>query len=181
MFPSPLKGEGRARPPQTVMGAGIAAGPHCPFASGSAEAGLSQWAVSRRGNQDRSWPRFLRSPSEAEASSGFPEGSPSGPKPWRFAARRIRNLRSSSRPWRFQVPKHPNPRPAGSSAEALVPPDMAMSRSPGSMPVRSSRAEARSCPTPPEPKLLLSRWQRAGPKTPLSAGLVLDPKIRCPA
>jgi hypothetical protein len=51
------------------MGPGIAAGPHCPFASGSAEAGLSQWAVSRAGNQDRSWSRVLR--------------SPSGPKPLR--------------------------------------------------------------------------------------------------
>ena len=47
--------------------------------------------------------------------------------------------------------------------------------------VRSSRAETRSCPTPPEPKLLLSRWQRARPRTSLSAGLVLDREIRCPA
>ena len=49
-----------------------------------------------------------------------------------------------------------------------------MSRSSGSRLVRSSRAETRSCPTPPEPKFLLSRWQCACPKAPLSAGLVLD-------
>jgi hypothetical protein len=92
--------------------------------------GRFRGAVTRTG----SWPRILRSPSKAEAFSGFPAGSPSGPKPWRFAARRIRNSRSSSLPWRFRRPKPLHPRPAGSSAEALVPPDMAMSRSPGSMP-----------------------------------------------
>ena len=56
-----------------------------------------------------------------------------------------------------------------------------MRRNAGSCLVRSSRAATRSCPTPPKPKLLLSRWQRACPKASLSAGLVLDPKIRCPA
>ena len=43
-------------------------------------------------------------------------------------------MRSASLPWRAQEPKLPNSRPAGSSAEASVPPDMVMSRSPGSMP-----------------------------------------------
>src|SRR5262245_42719627 len=50
------------------MGAGIAAGPHCPFVSGSAEAGLSRWAVSRRGNQAETWPRIRRSPSGPKPS-----------------------------------------------------------------------------------------------------------------
>jgi hypothetical protein len=36
----------------------------------------------------------------------------------------------------------------------------AMDRSPGSAGFRSSRAEARSCPANPEPKLLLRRWRR---------------------
>ena len=57
--------------------------------------------------------RFLRSPSAAEAASGFPAGSPTGPKPWRFAARRIRNRvplppsRSSGRSLRFRIRRDP--------------------------------------------------------------------------
>ena len=43
-------------------------------------------------------------------------------------------MRPSSLPWRLQRPKPLSSRPAGSSAEASVPPDMVMSRSPGSMP-----------------------------------------------
>ena len=54
-------------------------------------------AVSRGGNQDKSRPRFLRGPKGAEAQSSFPAGSPSGPKPWRFAAWQIRNRSPSSR------------------------------------------------------------------------------------
>src|SRR5262245_16643608 len=58
--PSP---EHKMETSQTVMGAGIAAGPHCHFVSGSAETGRSRWAVSRRGNQSEPWPHILRSPS----------------------------------------------------------------------------------------------------------------------
>lgn len=80
------------------MGAGIAAGPHCPFAVGyqAWEARQSARAVSKpglsRGLGQGSW-----SPSAAEATSGFPGGSPSGPKPWRFAAWRIESSRFRSR------------------------------------------------------------------------------------
>jgi hypothetical protein len=105
--------------------------------------------------------RRLRGPSEAEAPSGFPAGSPSGPKPWRFAAWRIRNRSSFSPPWRSLRPKPPVPRPAGFEAEASLPPDKSMDLRPGSLPLRSSRAETRSCPTKPEPKLPFRRWQRA--------------------
>ena len=120
--------------PQTVMGAGIAAGPHCPFASGSAEAGLSQWAFSRAVTRTGSWPHVSGVRPRPKPRQVSPLAPRAGPKPWRFAARRIRNSRPSSLPWRRHGPKSVRPRPAGSSAEALVPPDMVMSRSPGSMP-----------------------------------------------
>jgi hypothetical protein len=45
-----------------------------------------------------------------------------GPKPWRFAAWRIWNLRSASRLRGSGKPKPSVPQPAGSSAEASVPP-----------------------------------------------------------
>ena len=95
--------------------------------------GLSQRAFSRGGNRDRSRPRILR--------------SPSGPKPFRFPRWLPAQGRSPGGsplggselaflfpPWRSHEPKHLKARPAGSSAEASVPPDMVMSRSPGSMP-----------------------------------------------
>ena len=70
----------------------------------------------------------------AEALQVSPLAPRTGPKPWRFAARRIWNLRPASLPWLCHGPKPATSRPAGSSAEALVPPDMVMSRSPGAMP-----------------------------------------------
>lgn len=117
------------------MGPGIAAGPHCPFASGSAEAGLSQWAVSRDGNQNRvlvSLPpgsilgrSLVRFPRGLPAQGRSPGGSPLGG----FGTRVPLPC----------LPRHQGPKPvislrAGSSAEALVPPGMVISRSPGAMP-----------------------------------------------
>jgi hypothetical protein len=52
---------------------------------------------------------------------GFPAGSPTGPKPWRFAARQIWNLRPASCPGGSSA-EASVPRPAGSLAEASVPP-----------------------------------------------------------
>lgn len=82
------------------MGAGVAASPHCPFAStlawearASCQGRFRETIGQNRGFRHRS----LRGPSEACAPSGFPAGSPSGPKPWRFAARQIRNSRPCSR------------------------------------------------------------------------------------
>ncbi len=78
--------------------------------------------------------------------AGFPRGSPSRPKPWRFAAWRIWNSRSASclpaTAAEAFVPEWQNPWP-----KPLVPPDEAMSEAPGSRRFRSSRDKARSCPT----------------------------------
>jgi hypothetical protein len=71
------------------MGADVAASPHCPVRldtkpgrrgspPGGFEAGVEPGARTT----------ILRGPSGARAPSGFPAGSPSGPKPWRFAAGR---------------------------------------------------------------------------------------------
>jgi hypothetical protein len=56
-----------------------------------------------------------------------------------------------------------------------------MSRSPGFPPFRSSRAEARSCPKDPQAEACFSAGGSARTEVPLSAGLVLNPKVRCPA
>ena len=156
------------------MGAGVAASPHCPCALDPCLGGedFSRREFSSCVSRTKARARFLRSPrNHAEARSKVsplaprqgrsPDGSPLGgfgtcvPLPC---------------PGALMGPKPLKARPAGSSAEALVPPDMVMSRSPGPCLVRSSRAETRSCPTHPEPKSLLSRWQRACPKTPLLPG-----------
>jgi len=70
------------------MGAGVAASPHCPFAGDTkpGRRGSPLWAVSRCGPEPGARAPILRVPSGACAPSGFPAGSPSGPKPWRFAA-----------------------------------------------------------------------------------------------
>lgn len=149
--------------PHKIMGADIAAGPHCPFASDPAgKARHSRRAVSRNENLDRS-PGSATSggPSATEAASGLPRGLPV-----RAEALAVRRLANSEPkflfpPWRFLRPKPPVPRPAGFEAEASLPPDKSMDLRPGSLPLRSSRAETRSCPTCPEPKLLPRRWQRA--------------------
>ena len=114
-------------------------------------------AAPRTGGSKR---RFLRGPSEAEASSGFPAGSPTGPKPWRFAARRIWNLRPASRLGGSSA-EASVPRPAGSSAEASVPPGgpwtevlgPPVSQLPGRNPVLPGGSKGRS------PRF--HRWRRA--------------------
>ena len=128
----------------------------------------------------------LRGPSGACAPSGFPAGSPSGPKPWRFAARQIRNRGSGSRRLRSRS-RSSVPPPAGlPSAEASGLPDSPWTRV-LRLPLRSSRAEARSCPTRPGPKPCPRRWQRAdlrpafcrtgaGPKS--VPVLIANPKVR---
>jgi len=176
------------------MGAGIAAGPHCPFALDPAEA-VSPATGGFEGRRPRPKPRkakpgsrVLRGPSEAEASSGFPAGSPSGPKPWRFAVGEVEAEASipalagtSGRSLRVRVRQDPGPKPrfrlASPWTEVL-----------GHCRVRSSRAEARSCPTLSRPKPLSDRWQRAdrspafcragpGPEGPVS-GLTVPPVRR---
>ena len=87
---------------------------------------------------------------------GFPAGSPSGPKPWRFAARQIRNRGSVARRLRNRS-RSSVPPPAGSPlAEASglpwqsmdLRPGTAASQLPGRNPVLpdDSRAEAPSSP-----------------------------------
>jgi hypothetical protein len=142
-----------------MRGAGIAAGPHCPRAGSlPGRRGVPRWAVSSRrrlepGVRGAAFSGVRRRPKPLR---GFPAGSPSGPKPWRFAARRIGNLRSRSHP--FGIPAEAGiPERAGSSAEASVPPG-------------GPWAEA-----------LGSAGCGALAEAPLSAGQVLDPKARCPA
>ena len=88
---------------------------------------------------------FFRSPSGAEAPSGFPADSPSGPKPWRFVARQLRNrgsgacLRRAVAEARFRLRQVSFGR---SLSPARQPIDLRLRPA-----FRSSRAEARSCPT----------------------------------
>jgi hypothetical protein len=159
-----VAGRGPARKrqcPETVMGAGIAAGPHCPGAGSlPGRRGVQRWAVSSRRRRNRGFPRrFLRGPLAGRSRlRGFPAGSPTGPKPWRFAARRPG---FASRPHLFGIPAEAGvPEKTGASAEASVPPGgpsaealgpagfAAPGPKPG--PARSFGAEA-----PP------SRWRRA--------------------
>lgn len=81
------------------MGAGVAAGPHCPVAGGHQawEARQSAWGGFETGPGRGPKRRFPGSFARRRPRSGFPAGSPSGPKPWRFAAWRIWNSRSASR------------------------------------------------------------------------------------
>ena len=94
--------------PHKIMGAGVAASPHCPFAGDTkpGRRGSPRWAVSRCGPEPGARAPILRGPSGACAPSGFPAGSPSGPKPWRFAAWQIRNRGSGSCCPADPPPKH---------------------------------------------------------------------------
>jgi len=53
------------------------------------------------GHQDRSWPRVSGVRPRPKPHQGSPLAPRTGPKPWRFAAWRIRNLRPFSRPSAF--------------------------------------------------------------------------------
>jgi hypothetical protein len=162
------------------MGADVAAGPHCPLAgTWPGRRGVPRGAVSsgRRLNRG-SWRRFLRGPWAAEAAFRFPRWLPDRAEALAVRRRRIWNSRPASR--------HPGPsaeasvpKMAGSSAEASVPPGVHGPKS-WVRRFRSSRAETRSCPT--------VRSRSPGPagggartEVPLSAGQVLNPKVRCPA
>ena len=139
------------------MGAGVAASPHCPVAAGyqaweaRQSAGLFRGRVGAGGS-------FTVSGVLAKLALrfGFPAGSPSGPKPWRFAARQIRNRGSGPRRLRSRS-RSSVPPPAGLPlAEALGLPWQSMDLHPGSaasqLPGRNpvlpddSRAEAPSSP-----------------------------------
>ena len=174
-----------------VMGAGVAASPHCPFAGDTrpGRRGSPRWAVSRFEPEPGARAPILRSPSGACAPSGFPAGSPSGPKPWRFAA------------WQFRNRGPGSCHPADASAEALVPRSgrialaeasgpawQSMDLHPGSCRFRSSRAETRSCPTGSGPKPFsaggsaptASRFlpgRNPGPKSVVPSVLVRYPKV----
>ena len=117
-----------------------------------------RFGLFRGAGQNRGFGFVLRSPSSACASSGFPAGSPSRPKPWRFAARQIRNR--SSDPRHLVVGRSLGRKRQGPWPKPGFCLDSPWTCVPG-LPFRSSRAEARSCPTVAEPKLAFHRWQRA--------------------
>jgi hypothetical protein len=102
--------------------------------------------------------------------SGFPAGSPSGPKPWRFAARQIRNLNPGARhaipEAEASVPQRQDPRPKPRSAW------QSKGRNPGSA---ASQLPGRSpvLPVGSEPKSP-SAGGDALTEVPLSAGQVLN-------
>jgi len=169
------------------MGAGIAAGPHCPFAVDPAETvspatgGFEGRRPGRRPRRAKPRSRFLRGPSEAEAPSGFPAGSPSGPKPWRFAVGGFEAEASlpalagaSGRSLRVRVRQDPGPKPRFRLASpwAVRPWVIAGFAAPGPKPGPARPCRSRS-------------FSRAGgsarTEVPPSAGLVLNPKVRCPA
>jgi hypothetical protein len=169
------------------MGAGIAAGPHCPVALDPAEAVSPALGGSRGGDQGASpegpkpRSRVLRGPSTAEAASGFPAGSPTGPKPWRFAVGGFEAEASlpilagtaGRSPW-FRVGRDPEPKPwfRLASPWAVRPWVIAGFAAPEPKPGPARPCRSRS-------------FSRAGggarTEVPLSAGLVPNPKVRCPA
>lgn len=167
--------QSRARP--KIMGAGIAAGPHCPFALDPAETvspatggfeGRRPGPKSRRTKPRKAKPqrtkprsRFLRGPSAAEATFRFPRGLPDraealAVRRWRFRSRSFSSCLGG-----HLRPKPSVPRPAGSRPKPWFRLASPWAEALGHCRVRSSRAEARSCPTLSKPKLLSGRWQRA--------------------
>jgi hypothetical protein len=149
-----------AAAPKKIMGAGVAAGPHCPSTgTWPGRQGVPHRAVSsdgaRTGGSRR---RFLRGPFPAEAGAGFPAGSPTRAEALAVRRSAVRNSRPSS-PHRGSSAEASVPMMAGSSAEASVPPGVHGPKS-WVRRFRSSRAETRSCPTNPEPKPHPRRWRR---------------------
>jgi hypothetical protein len=165
------------------MGAGVAAGPHCPIAGGHQawEARQSAWD----GFGTLPGPGALAPvpgvPSRSAGSvRGVPAGSPSGPKPWRFAAWRIWNSRPASR-LPVTAAEALVPEPAGSLAEAAgsawqvhEPKLWALAgfAAPGTRP-GPARQSVR--PKPP-----FCRWRCVNPEIPLSAGQAFHPE-GCPS
>jgi hypothetical protein len=113
--------------------------------------------------------------------SGFPAGSPTGPKPWRFAVGGFEAEASlptlagtaGRSPW-FRVGRDPEPKPwfRLASPWAVRPWVIAGFAAPEPKPGPARPCRSRS-------------FSRAGggarTEVPLSAGLVLNPKVRCPA
>jgi hypothetical protein len=150
------------------MGAGIAAGPHCPVALDPAEAAspaLGGFEGRRPGRKPRrAKAKVPRPPGSIRGRSRFrfPRGLPVRAEALAVRLWRCRSRSFSSHPGGHRRPKPLVPRRAGSKAEAPVPPGKSMGREAlGHCRVRSSRAEARSCPTLSKPKLLSGRWRRA--------------------
>ena len=168
--------------PHKIMGADIAAGPHCPCTSDPAgKARHSRRAVSRNGT----WTEVPAPPPpgvrpQPKLLQAFPAGSPSGPKPWRFAAWRIRNRSSSSHPGgsfgrnlRFRVRRDSKPKllfRLTSPWTCVLGPCRFAAPGPKPGPARQIRSRS---------SFLAGGSART--EVPPSAGLVLDPKVRCPA
>lgn len=141
------------------MGAGIAAGPHCPCAGSlPGRRGVPRRAVSspRRLGTGGSQRRFLRSPSATEAAFRIPRGLPV-----RAEALAVRRSADQELASPFPPFRHPGrsqyPGTDGILGRSLGSAWQSMSRSPGSCPGGSALTEV-----------------------PLSAGQVLNPKVRCP-
>ena len=163
------------------MGAGVAAGPHCPFASNPA------WEARRSalGGFEKSAPepgaRLPFPPESLHGRSRFqvsPLAPRPGPKPWRFAAWRFGTCVPlptfavpESRSPRFRSRRDPRPKPRFRLAVPGPKSRAAISQLPGRNPVLPDRSG-------PKP---FSAGGSALTEVPLSAGLVLDPKVRCPA
>jgi len=155
------------------MGAGIAAGPHCPGAKSlPGRRGVPRWAFSSPRRRNRGFPRrFLRSPSFGR--SRFPV-SPPAPRQGRSpGGSPLGRPELASRSHLFGILAEAKiPEKTGSSAEASVPPDGPWAEALGPAGFRSSRAEARSCPairsrsssSPVAAREPKSRFRRAGPE-----------------
>lgn len=103
---------------------------------------------------------------------GFPAGSPSGPKPWRFAAWRSESRSPLFPPFRRRTEARPWSRrdPCGRSRKFRL---TGHGLAPLSCRVRSSRAETRSCPTMPRSRSSrLSPVAAPCPKTGLPPGRI---------
>jgi hypothetical protein len=174
-----------------IMGAGIAAGPHCPFALDPAEtvSPATGGFEGRRPGRSSEEPSPER-PSQGPASSGVHPR----PKPLPVSPRAPRQGRSpGGSPLAVSKPKllfllwRAPPAEAFGSASGRI-----QSRSPGSAwQVHGPKPWVIAGFAAPEPKPGPARpcrsrsFSRAGgsarTEVPPSAGLVLDPKVRCPA
>ena len=96
---------------------------------------------------------------------------PSGPKPWRFAARQIRKAGGLPAPPSWTASLRLGSAPAGPpGTRPGGPPDRRPAEA-DNPPLRSSRAEARSCPAGSGPKPFPVRWQPAGRASALLPGV----------
>lgn len=137
----------------------------------------------RRGSPRRAVSRAAAEPGALMRSSGVrqqprpPPVSPlaprPGPKPWRFAAWQIRKLAFplpglAVPPPKRRFGKSRDPRPKPRFRPAVHGPKSWV------LPLRSSRAEARSCPTDPKAEAPVPPVAARRPEGPAFAGRVLD-------